>query len=124
MPVNVAFDSTTGIHTLTTEGDPSVEAITEAVTSVYASATPDRPFRMLWDLHGVVDSMSTAELVRLVGWVRENRPAAGGRTAVVARADVQFGVSRQAQAFAEGWGDDMGVFRSYGDAVAWLTEVR
>lgn len=46
----------------------------------------------------------------------------GSRRAIVAGRDVQYGVSRMYQVFAEGPGMAVRVFRDVGEAVRWLDE--
>ena len=118
MPITAELDRAAGIWELTTDGSITLEEIAElALTNEWEGVR-----RFLWDHRGVREAPeSTDDLREAAAFSNEVRDLfAGGRVAIVVSSDLDFGLARMFQVFAEGSGIDHEVFRDRDAARDWL----
>lgn len=119
MAIETTRDRDTGLTIHTVSGPVTEEDMYAALED------PDPTPLILWDMSGAeVDHVTPLDLQRFVG-----RAAAlgmkrkGGRTAVLAPDDLQFGLARMSEAFTEMDATPFGfrAFRDRDEALQWLT---
>jgi len=78
--------------------------------------------RVLWDLSNASVASITADHVSQIAYLSlENEDVMkGGKTAVVASKDIDFGLARSFEAQTAGEQRDLMVFRTYKEAAEWL----
>ncbi|HEX8848949.1 MAG TPA: hypothetical protein VF761_05420 [Gemmatimonadaceae bacterium] len=90
-----------------------------------ALADPARPVirALLYDVRDseVVGTRSTPEVRAAVAFFRDLGPRVGNRVALLATADVGYGVMRMVAGWADAAGIEAAVFRNHGDAIAWAS---
>ncbi|UCG84820.1 MAG: hypothetical protein JSW71_12760 [Gemmatimonadota bacterium] len=78
---------------------------------------------IIWDLQRAEIDMTPREVITTVRYLAHRPGARGSRHAVVAARDLDYGLARAAQAYAEAWLEaEFMVFRDRGDAERWLEE--
>ena len=101
-------------------GELSFDELLVAIKDHFPSITRD----LVWDFReGTFRSVSSAQLERIPAIVRQHMPnRAGGKTAYVASADVDFGLWRMYTAIASynKMPYDYSVFRDYAEALHWI----
>jgi hypothetical protein len=122
MPISVEFDDDLGIWQLGTGGDLTLEEIAELIEANDWGARP----LLLWDLRNLKEAPARSQDLRsaaaMLGQARQLFE--GGRAAIVVTRDLDFGMARMFQVFAEGTGVEYQVFRELDPAIAWLGSVR
>lgn len=101
------------------EGDSSVEEILEVIKNHYGSISKS----VLWNLSAGSNSrLTSADMVRIARAVKKY--AVHSQAAYVCPADLEFGLFRMYQSYAEmqGVATGMRVFRSRDKALLWLKE--
>jgi len=118
MPITAELDRAAGIWELTTGTSVTLQEISDlALANEWEGVN-----RLLWDLRAVREAPeSTGELREAADFVKEMRSVfEGGRVAIVVTSDLDFGLARMFQVFAEGSGVDYQIFRDLGTARGWL----
>ena len=97
--------------------DGAVEAVKE-----FYEVKPTRDG--LWDLReGTWEDLSDVRINIIIGFVAKHAHVReGGRTAMVVPADIDYGIARTAQSYAQNLPFEIGVFRTMDEAIKWLTE--
>ncbi len=123
MPVSVKSDPHNDLTVFTASGVLTFDEVMETLREFY-DAYPTR--KVLWDLRAVtVQSITADELRQAVSFIKlheDKRPQ--GRTALVGSTDLDSGLSRMGDAFADAGGIPwkIRVFRSMEEAMKWLGE--
>ncbi len=121
MPVKWEVDPETGIGVVHVEGEATLEEGIEALRGLWAS--PDYRFRLLLDAREHAGSVEASVWHQLSALTDRERPeASGGRTVYLVSRDVDFGMSRMAQALYAEPPIGFLVTRSYDEAIAFLME--
>lgn len=108
--------------TLTLEGEYAPEDVIERFLSAMSGPKCPDPVTLLVDVSASA-SLATrpTDQIRLVAErLGEFKNRIGGRCAVVAASDVNFGLSRLGAVYSEGVGVHVEVFRDRAQALAWL----
>ena len=125
MPLDTHTDQSKRLTVFTGKGELSFDEIQSAIKSFYNGGPTHY---VLWDMSdATANSISHIEIREIVGLIRMSRKGRkGGKTAIVAASDVDFGLSRMLQILLESpeelhqvW---LEVFRSKDEAVQWLNE--
>ena len=122
MSIEITRDQNQNLTSLVVTGQASEEAMHEALAEIYVD---DPALLVFWDMSQADVTHVTPDIlqkfVRKAVCLGASKP--GGRTAVVAPGDLQFGLGRMSEFFAdvESAPFDLRVFRSKQDAMAWLT---
>ena len=96
-----------------------------ALRPIYEDPEHPPTLNILWDLREIVPahSVKDEDLKRIVTYTsRHDEKRIGGKTAIVARAEFEYNVSKKYELFVqlEGIAIAVGVFRSLGEAMIWL----
>jgi hypothetical protein len=114
-----------GVTERTVIGVLTLTDILDALHRFYAGDEPPRTRLVLWDLsHASLDTLSSDDARRLAEAMSGYAAARqGGKTAVVVRSELAFGLSRMYEHWREVQQIDLSfmVFRERGKAWAWLT---
>jgi len=120
MPISAKLDRAAGIWELTTGDSVSLQEIVDL--------TLENDWEghrlLLWDLRAIREApQSIEELRQAAEFVRTTREIFGdGRVAILVTSDLDFGLARLFQAFADGSGIAYEVFRDYDAARAWVAK--
>jgi hypothetical protein len=127
MPITSKIDRANNLTTFIVKGEISADEALRALKPFYEN--PDHPpsLNLLWDLREILPLPSITEkgLSRIISYLSIHASKRrGGKTAIVARADFEFNVSKKYELFAQlkGLSITIIVFRSLGEAMMWLTE--
>jgi hypothetical protein len=83
-----------------------------------------RDATVIWDLEQAEIEMSPRQITELVRFLMHRPKARGGKHAVVVSRDLDYGLARVAEAYAQAWLEtEFMVFRNRGDADRWLGEL-
>ena len=118
MPISLAWDAERRLWRLTAADSFTLGEVVEMIEQ-----TDWKGARLyLWDFRtlsrGPASSDELRQAAELVGRRRALWP--GSRSAIVVARDVDFGLARMFQVFAEGMGVDYQVFREVETALEWL----
>jgi hypothetical protein len=123
MAIVTHFDATSGLVTLKVDGEVDGPMIKEALQHVVDDPDFRRGADMLWDFTNARSHDPTAggvqDLAMFVVSLKEKR-GAGYRVALVASRDLEYGIARMYQAYAEQIPATLKVFRSLEEARLWL----
>ena len=111
-----------GVLMMSFSGQYTPEDVTEGFLAALKDPACPTPVPLLVDVSGS-DSLATrpaAEIKRVAKFLGPYTDRIGGRCAVVAPADVQFGLSQMGSVHTEQVGVTSRVFRNREDALAWL----
>ena len=123
MTLSISFDNSRDLTIFTVQGELTLREQIDALQQFY-SGTPSA--NVVWDFRMVTgDRISSEELREIITFIKahENkRPT--GKTALVSRTDLDFGLSRMSQAFgdAENLPWEIQGFRSITEAIKWIDE--
>lgn len=123
MPVERSTDADRDLTVFVGSGELTFEDQMVALREFYGN---EPTAHVVWDFRGIEGSRITpAQLRSIVAFVAEQRDKRpGGKTALVSGTDLDFGLSRMSQAYADSarveW--TIEVFRTMDEALAWLTE--
>lgn len=121
MSISQHQDAARELTIFTVTGELTFAAQMEALRRFYGEAPTAN---MLWDFRRLEGSrISSEELRRIIAFIRgqkDKRPY--GKTALVSTSDLDFGLSRMSEAYAqsEGLPWDIQAFRSMAEALRWL----
>lgn len=121
MGIKTSIDPDRGFARHVATGVVEVADFLDALREVYAHPIHRPEDGGIWDARGAdATSLTAADLRDFVDFIREQRGPQPGRTALVVGRDVEYGLARMYQVFAESV-VEFEVFRSWDDAVAWVT---
>jgi len=122
MPIEIRSDQARDLTIATLEGVVTFHDIMAAIESFYSQPTK----KIIWDSSNCQYSQLThVEVQKLATFpLRYSDLRKDGKTAIVAREDLSFGLSRMFQAFgqAKDLPFSIEVFRELGDAMQWIAE--
>ena len=118
MPISVAWDARRRIWTVTTAGTFDLEEVSQLLVGTDWKGST----LYLWDLRSVTRGPDSAAELRHAAQLveRGHKQWAGSRVAIVVARDVDFGMARMFQVFAEDAGVEFEVFRELEAALDWL----
>ena len=97
----------------------------EAMATLEAFYSGNPTLNVIWDMtEGTIRTLSSDQLQKLLDSVSPaSKKRAGGKTAGVAPADIDFGLARMIQILAElsGYKASVKIFRALKDAADWVT---
>jgi hypothetical protein len=108
-----------GLTVFVADGRLSVDDIVEAITSFYKKGkTKDS----LWDLRAALLENFPSDGAQKISQVasRYKQQRQGGKTAIVASRDLDYGISRMHQAYMADFPWELEVFRSIEEACDWI----
>jgi len=127
MAISSKIDRSNSLTTFILKGDISADDILLAQKTLYEN--PDQPptLNVLWDIQEaiVTPPIKDEDLNRIVSYLSINADSRkGGKTAIVARVNFDFNVSKKYELFTQlkGLAVTVAVFRSLGEATMWLEE--
>jgi len=125
MPISSRIDRNNNLTTFVVEGELDVDEVLSSLQSIYED--PDHPptLNIIWDLREIIpdQTIKDEDLKKIVTYLsRYAEKRIGGKTAIVARAEFEYNVSKKYELFVqlEGIAVTVGVFRSLGEAMIWL----
>ena len=124
MPIRTGYNEQEGIWEINSDGPIVVDAVIAELRDIYERLDPTKPLLLLWTTGDGAGLLESPDLRKLVAFIGENRPAVGGRSAIVAFDDATYGMGRVAQIYAEPVAPHLCVFRDGKDAMKWLREGR
>ncbi len=121
MPHSIAIEAAHHLVVVRIEGTPTANQILEAYDELLRL---EPTLNRLWDYRDAdLCRLSSAELARVARYAARHEPDPGpSRVAVVVARDVDFGVGRAYQAWADEDPEEHRVFRELGDARRWLEQ--
>ncbi len=124
MAIDIQVDRSKELTTFTGTGELNVDEITKSISSFYDM---NPTLNALFDLNNAsVDTISSSHVKKIAELVQKQRKIReGGRTAIVASKDVNFGLARMFGALATSANNlavETRVFRDIKEASSWLTE--
>ncbi len=122
MPITYSIDNSLGVIFEVWRGHITVESLGEYWKAYLANPDVMKCRRTLADIRESEIAFTGAEISNAITSIVV--PRLGGktwRTAILVAAPVQFGISRQYQAFAELYSEDS-IFYNYDSALDWLTK--
>ena len=123
MPISSRTDPSNDLTVFTASGVLTFEEQMAAFKEFY-EGEPTK--NVVLDLRNITGKrISSDELRRIIAFIKLHKDKRGpGKTALIAKTDLDFGLSRMSDALAESEGVPWKIraFRSMGDAVKWLTE--
>ena len=127
MPITVSVDQPNNLTTFVVYGEVSADDVLAAIRPFYEDPGFEPTLNVLWDYReGAPDpSITDKEIEQIVSYLSNHAgKRAGGKTAIVARADLEFDVSKKYEFFTQlkGLSITVKVFRSLGEAMIWLHE--
>jgi hypothetical protein len=124
MGIDIQLNQNTGVWTYKVTGDVEVVDFEGAMKTLEKVPDITDYTRTLWDLREITSpSPSSGEVRRSVDLAEGYRARRGhGKSAVVVGREVDFGLVRMYQAYAEQKDVEIAVFRDYSEALAWLEE--
>ena len=123
MPIDLRIDRDAGILYTTIRGEVTVDEIVDAFNKLFQS--PDfRPgLSGLADLRESRITSSLSNVRRLAELMIENRDRIGpSRTAIVVDSDIDYGMARMFEVFAEQSMAETQVFKDIDQAMIWLKD--
>jgi len=120
--MGVEYQFKDGVLMMSFAGQYGPGEVTERFLAAMEDPACPRPVALLVDVSRS-ESLATRpseEIKRVAKFLGPYADRIGGRCAVVAPADVQFGLSQMGSVHSEGVGVTSRVFRSREDALAWL----
>ncbi len=123
MSIETSVDPSQGFAHHVATGAPTTSDFIAALEELYANPRYAPEKGGIWDLRRVEGVGLTAEdMLRIVEHIRKARGRQPGRTALIVRRDIEFGLGRMYQAYSESV-VTFRVFREWDPALAWVTEV-
>jgi hypothetical protein len=120
--VGVEYQIQDGVLTMSLAGQYAPADVTEAFLTAMKDPACPNPVPLLVDVSRS-ESLATRpaeEIKRVARFLGPYADRIGGRCAVVAPADVQFGLSQMGSVHSEGVGVTSRAFRNREDALTWL----
>jgi len=125
MPISSHIDRNTNLTTFILEGELDVDELLSSLKPIYEDPDHSPTLNIIWDLREIIPDQTVMDedLKRIVSFLsRHAEKRVGGKTAIVARAEFEYNVSKKYELFVqlEGLSIAVGVFRSLGEAMIWL----
>jgi len=122
MPITKQFDSTKILTTFKCDGDLSFREIVGSMKDFYGGIDNPPTKKLIWNLrNATIWSLTMEELKAIAQLSVENEGLMkGGKTAVVAPKDIDFGLARIYQAHTVGSERELMVFRTLDEAKEWM----
>ena len=107
------------------EGRLDVHDVISSLKPIYEDPVHPPKLNIIWDLRDIPpdQTIKNEDLKRIVTYISQHaEKRIGGKTAIVARAEFEYNVSKKYELFVqlEGIAIGVGVFRSLGEAMIWL----
>ncbi len=122
MPIHTDMNREKQLTIHTVIGEVSFE---EAMATPNAFYSDNPTLNVIWDLtEGTMRALSSDRLEKIMDSISPaSKKRTGGKTAGVAPADIDFGLARMFQVFAElsGYKPSVRIFRELKEAVDWTT---
>jgi hypothetical protein len=127
MPITVSVDQPNNLTTFIVRNEISSDDVLTALKSIYEKRDLNPTKYFLWNYReGTPDpTIRNEDLEKIVSYSSAHAfKREGGKTAIVARADFEFDVSKKFELFTQlkGLSITVEVFRSLGEAMIWLNE--
>jgi hypothetical protein len=124
--VAVSYAIDKNLLKLTLEGEYVPEDIVREFMAAMDDPECPRPVALLVDVSrsGSLATRSVEDIRRVAERLGDYKERVGGRCAVLAASDVNFGLSRLGSVYSEGVGVSTSVFRDLPEALAWLGVTR
>jgi len=126
MRLDFRIDDETGIFVFTVTGKFDLERIARGIDEAVAHPSFEPGNRSLWDMRDLdVEEFGTEQIEELVRINEKFESVRGaGRAAAVTSRDVQYGLGRMFEAYADRLqsGFQARVFRTVDEAMVWLTD--
>lgn len=122
MPITKNFDPSKNLTIFKCEGDLTFAEIAGSIKGFYGEIDHPITKKLVWDLRNAsIWSLSMEELKSIAELsVQNERLMKGGKTAVIAPKDIDFGLARVYQAHTVGTARELMVFRTLEVAEEWL----
>ena len=122
MTITTHRETSRHLTIFTCKGNLSYTEIIEAMKRFYKGIVAPPTKKVLWDISSAsVSSITAAQVTKIADLSIENEDVmTGGKTAVVAPEDVDFGLARSFAAQTIGERRDFMVFRTNDEAAEWL----
>ena len=124
MSVNTKFDKINNIIINTVNGDFTVNEFIDTFTKMLSNPDFSPGMNALWDFRNAsLSSLSSNDLEKMIIFMERNIPQRGidYKLAGVVSKDVDYGISRMFDAYAENLPLKKRVFRDYDEAIKWLS---
>jgi hypothetical protein len=125
MPITSKVDRLNNLTTFIVTNELSADLVVEAMKPLYENPEHPPTLNILWDLREIdpAAAITDVDLRKIVTYLSiHDTKRVGGKTAIVARSDFEFDVSKKYELFTQlkGISVTVEVFRSLGEAMIWL----
>ena len=127
MPITSQIDKTKNLTIYTLTEELTLDEIQNAITSFWESH--DLTLSVLWDVRRArltdLKSSDVERIAALIGqYTHRFEERKGGKSAIVASSDLQYGLSRILETFyeIEGFPTQLKIFRIMNEAMEWLDQ--
>jgi len=125
MSISATIDRNSNLTTFIMEGELDVDEVISSLKSIYEDSDHPPTLNIMWDLREITpdQTVKDGDLQRIVTYLSQHaEKRIGGKTAIVARSEFEYNVSKKYELFVqlEGLAIGVGVFRSLGEAMIWL----
>ncbi len=125
MPISSNIDRHNNLTTFILEGELDVDELLSSLQPIYEDPGHPPTLNIVWDLREIIPDQTVMDedLKRIVTYLSQHaEKRVGGKTAIVARGEFEYNVSKKYELFVqlEGLSIAVGVFRSLGEAMIWL----
>jgi len=125
MPINLKIDRSNNLTTFVVYDQITADDVLETLKTVYEDPEKPPTLNALWDFReGSPDpQIKDEDIERIVSYLSNHAgKRAGGKTAIVARTDLDFEITKKYEFFTQlkGLSVTVEVFRSLGEAMIWL----
>ena len=127
MPIHVEIDRLNNLTTFIVHNEVTADDALEAIKPIYEDPHLRPTLNMLWDYReGSPDpSIKDEDLEKIISYLSKHAgKRAGGKTAIVARTDFEYDVSKKYEFFTklQGLSISIEVFRTLDEAMTWLNK--
>ena len=122
MPINKLVDRTKNLSTFTCHGELLPEEIILTLTKFYQGVEGPLTRKVLWNMSDATSMNISMQDIDEIVALRLNHEGtmSGGKTAIVAPQDVNFGLARVFEIRTTGTDRELMVFRTYEEAAEWI----
>jgi len=121
--MDIAVDPENGWGLVTVRGPVTVADMIELMPRLWAHPQYLGVTCALWDFSGCRPSLDFGSMLRFTDFIGAEKQGRGASTlAIVAPADLEFGLSRMFGSLIEHQGFNINIFRAREPAIAWLME--
>lgn len=124
MPITTTIFPKENLTVFTGEGEISYSEAWEAMSRDYRSINPGTTRNILWDLRNTsLASLTASQVTKLADLsVNYSKQRGGGKTAIVAPHDLNFGVAKEFEGQSKTISREFIIFRHFDEAKKWLEE--